>query len=133
MTSEQETAEQTQLTAFASRTAPCHRHTKQTATPASSPSAGSPTQEAAERYERGLALKKIGSYKEALEQFSLAAKDAGFTFKAMAQVGICLKSSGQSEQAVTAFRKALQASRLIGGRHSSAVLAWANARKFGPR
>ncbi|ULA68965.1 MAG: TPRREGION domain-containing protein [Nitrospira sp.] len=110
MTAEQETAEQTQLTAFATRTAsaPTATHS-QGATPASSPSAGSPTQEAAEWYERGLALKKIGMYKEALQQFSLAAQDTALTFKAMAQVGICLKSSGQSEQAVTAFRKALQA------------------------
>ncbi|MEK6801209.1 MAG: AAA family ATPase [Nitrospirota bacterium] len=110
MTAEQETAEQTQLTAFATRTAsaPTATHS-QGATPASSPSAGSPAQESAEWYERGLALKKIGMYKEALQQFSLAAQDTSLTFKAMAQVGICLKSSGQSEQAVTAFRKALQA------------------------
>ncbi|MFO0729918.1 MAG: tetratricopeptide repeat protein [Nitrospiraceae bacterium] len=33
------------------------------------------------------------------------------TFKAMAQVGICLKSANRPEDAVTAFRKALQAQR----------------------
>jgi type II secretory pathway predicted ATPase ExeA len=110
LTAEQEAAEQTQLTTFAGRTAPPPLVTqRRTATAASSSSAGSATREAAEWYERGLALKKIGSYKEALEQFSLAAKDGGFTFKAMAQIGICLKSTGQLEQAVTAFRQALQA------------------------
>lgn len=110
MTAEQEEAERTQLATFAGLTAaaPTATH-RQAATSASLPAAGSPAQEAAEWYERGLALKKIGIYKEALQQFSLAAQESSFTFKAMAQVGICLKSAGQSEQAVAAFRKALQA------------------------
>ncbi|MEP7152547.1 MAG: AAA family ATPase [Nitrospira sp.] len=109
MTAEQEEAERTQLAAFAGLTAAAPTATHRlAATSTSSSPVGSPAQEAAERYERGLALKKIGLYKEALQQFSLAAQDTSLTFKAMAQVGICLKSSGQSEQAVAAFRKALQ-------------------------
>ena len=112
MTAEQEQAEQTQLATFAARTASAPAATKSSdPTPATSPSAGSPGREAAEWYERGLALKKVGLHKEALQQFSLAAQDASLAFKAMAQVGICLKSAGQPEQAVTAFRKALQAQR----------------------
>jgi general secretion pathway protein A len=113
MTTEQEEAEQTQLATFGARTA-CETaaaNSHDATPPASSPSAGSPRQDAAEWYERGLALKKIGLHKEALHQFSLAAQDASLTFRAMAQVGICLKSGGQPEQAVTAFRKALQAQR----------------------
>lgn len=113
MTAEQEEAEQSQLTTFAARTASAAATTNvQSGNSAPSPSADMPSQEAAEWYERGLALKKVGMHKEALQQFSLAAQDASLTFKAMAQVGICLKSGGQPEQAVTAFRKALHAQRV---------------------
>ena len=112
MTAEQEEAEQTQLATFAARTASATAAANShDATPASSPPANPPRQDAAEWYERGLALKKVGMHKEALHQFSLAAQDPSLTFKAMAQVGICLKSAGQPEEAVTAFRKALQAQR----------------------
>ncbi|MBA2486340.1 MAG: AAA family ATPase, partial [Nitrospira sp.] len=114
MTAEQEEAEQTQLRTFTARNASATipAATKiHDAGPASSPPADPPRQDAAEWYERGLALKKVGLHKEALQQFSLAAQDASLTFKAMAQVGICLKSAGRGEEAVTAFGKALQAQR----------------------
>ena len=110
MTPEQEAAEQTQLAAFASRTAAASVGTHRSDTTAqTAPTAHQPSRDAAESYERGLALKKVGMHKDALQQFSLAALDAALTFKAMAQVGICLKALGQSEEAATAFRKALQA------------------------
>jgi len=63
-----------------------------------------------ERYERGLALKKAGLYKSAIEQFELAASDPAVALKAYAQIGLCLKSAGRNEDAVTAFQKALKAS-----------------------
>ncbi len=66
--------------------------------------------EPAERYERGLALKKAGLYKPAIEQFQQAAAAPAFALKAYAQIGLCYKAAGRNEDAVTAFRKALKAS-----------------------
>ena len=111
MTAEQSQAEQAQLATFAARVEPAPPAAIPEAVPAAqaSPASDPVNQEAAECYERGLALKKIGRYKEALQQFTQAAQNSSLTFKAMAQVGICLKSTDQPEQAVTAFRKALQA------------------------
>jgi tetratricopeptide (TPR) repeat protein len=63
----------------------------------------------AERYERGLALKKAGLHKAAIEQFELAAGETSMAVKAYAQMGICYKLSGHYEETVTALRKALQA------------------------
>lgn len=63
----------------------------------------------AERYERGLALKKAGLHKAAIEQFELAADDITLAVKAYAQMGMCYKLSGHYEEAVTPLRKALQA------------------------
>lgn len=110
LTKEEEAAEQAQVALLASRskTASSGDHSRSATAPAAKPA----RQETAEYYERGLALKKTGSYKEALQQFALAAQDASLTFRAMAQVGICLKSLGQPDEAVTAFRKALQAQRV---------------------
>lgn len=62
----------------------------------------------AEWYERGLALRKAGLFKRAIEQFEKAASDQTYTLKAHAQIGLCCKSSGRYEDAVLAFRKALQ-------------------------
>jgi len=114
LTKEQGEAEQQQLAAFAAKRSRAAAST--VSAPAGSlPPAAShdpqPNAEASEWYERGLALKKVGLFKEALHQFSLAAQDASLTFKAMAQVGICLKSANRLEEAVTAFRKALRAQR----------------------
>ena len=62
----------------------------------------------AEFYERGLALKTAGLYKEAIEQFRQAAVDAGRSLNARAQIGLCLKMSGRPDEAVLTFREALQ-------------------------
>jgi hypothetical protein len=43
----------------------------------------------AERYERGLALKKAGLNKAAIDQFEMAAMDLPLTVKAYAQIGLC--------------------------------------------
>jgi tetratricopeptide (TPR) repeat protein len=64
--------------------------------------------DSAEWYERGLALRKAGLFKQAIEQFDKAAKDQAYALKAQAQIGLCCKSSGRYEEAILAFRKALQ-------------------------
>lgn len=71
---------------------------------------GAPPIDAAERYERGLALKRAGQYKSAIDQFQQAAEEKAIAVKAYAQMGLCYKSAGHQEEAVTAFRKALTAS-----------------------
>jgi tetratricopeptide (TPR) repeat protein len=63
----------------------------------------------AERYERGIALKKVGLYKGAIEQFELATVDRSLAVKAHAQIGLCYKLSGRYEEAVPAFQEALKA------------------------
>lgn len=64
--------------------------------------------DAAERYERGLALRKASLFKQAIEQFEKATGDQAYALKAYAQIGLCCKSSRQFDQAVTAFRNALK-------------------------
>jgi tetratricopeptide (TPR) repeat protein len=63
----------------------------------------------AERYERGLALKKAGLYKAAIDQFAMAAVEVTLAVKAYAQMGLCYKLTGCYEDAVTAFQQALKA------------------------
>ncbi len=77
----------------------------------SNPSEVAPSQvsDAAEWYERGLALRKAGLFRPAIEQFEKAAVDPAYTLKACAQMGLCHKSLRQYEEAVKAFRKALNA------------------------
>ena len=65
---------------------------------------------AAENYERGLVLRKAGLFKQAVEEFEQAATESGYALKAYAQIGLCHKSRGRHEDAVAAFRKALQSS-----------------------
>jgi tetratricopeptide (TPR) repeat protein len=64
--------------------------------------------DSAEWYERGLALRKAGLFKQAIEQFEKAANDQTYALKAHAQIGLCCKSSGRDDAAILAFRKALQ-------------------------
>jgi len=63
----------------------------------------------AERYERGLALKKAGQHKAAIAQLEMAVADPALALKAHAQIGLCSKTIGRLEDAVTAFRNALSA------------------------
>jgi len=63
----------------------------------------------AERYERGIALKKAGLYKAAIEQFEQAAGVRALAVKAYAQIGLCYKLSGRYEDAVPALQQALKA------------------------
>jgi type II secretory pathway predicted ATPase ExeA len=109
LTQEQEQAERTELAALMAETSGARTDAK--GSRVAEPSGNASRHETAEWYERGLAHKKAGRHKEALHQFSLAAQDESLTFKAMAQAGLCLKSIGRPEEAVTAFRRALQCQR----------------------
>ena len=64
---------------------------------------------AAERYERGLALKKAGQLKAAIAQLEMAVAEPTLALKAYAQIGLCSKMIGRLEDAVVAFRHALAA------------------------
>lgn len=61
-----------------------------------------------ESYERGTALKNVGLFRQAAEHFEKAAQDPAYALKGFAQMGLSLKKSGKLEEAVAAFRRALQ-------------------------
>jgi len=61
-----------------------------------------------EAYERGTALKNVGLFRQAAEHFEKAEKDPAYALKGFAQMGLSLKKSGKQEEAVAAFRRALQ-------------------------
>jgi tetratricopeptide (TPR) repeat protein len=61
-----------------------------------------------ESYERGTALKNVGLFRQAAEHFEKAAQDPVYALKGFAQMGLSLKKSGKQEEAVAAFRRALQ-------------------------
>jgi tetratricopeptide (TPR) repeat protein len=67
------------------------------------------TQEPGEWYERGIALRKAGLFRQAIEQFEKAIDDLNYALKGYAQIGLCCKSTRNYEGAVTAFRNALKA------------------------
>ena len=67
-------------------------------------------QDAAEKYERGLALRKAGLFKQAVAEFEQAAAAPAYALKAYAQMGLCYKSTGRYDDAVVAFRKSLKSS-----------------------
>jgi tetratricopeptide (TPR) repeat protein len=66
--------------------------------------------DASEKYERGVTLRKAGLFQQAIEEFQQAVASRSYTLKAYAQIGLCHKSKGRYEEAVQAFRKALQSS-----------------------
>jgi tetratricopeptide (TPR) repeat protein len=59
--------------------------------------------DAAEKYERGVALRKTGLFKQAIQEFEQAAEDRTYALKAL-----CHKSLGRHEEAVVSFRNALK-------------------------
>ena len=61
-----------------------------------------------ESYEQGTALKNVGLFKQAAEHFETAAQDPMYMLKGLAQMGLCLKRTGKQDEAVMAFRRALQ-------------------------
>ncbi|MCC6140074.1 MAG: tetratricopeptide repeat protein [Nitrospira sp.] len=76
--------------------------------PESSGPQSSPSDLAAEAYERGLALRKAGLFKPSIEQFEKAASDPALALKAYAHIGLSQKSCDRYEDAVTAFHNALK-------------------------
>jgi tetratricopeptide (TPR) repeat protein len=66
------------------------------------------TSDGHESYERGTALKNVGLFRQAAEHFEKAAQDPAYALKGFAQMGLSLKKSGKQEEAVAAFRRALQ-------------------------
>jgi tetratricopeptide (TPR) repeat protein len=60
-----------------------------------------------DRYERGLVLKQVQIFDNAIEEFQQAATDPQYTGKAHVQIGHCLRDAGRYEEAVAAFRQAL--------------------------
>lgn len=59
-------------------------------------------------YERGLLLKKVQIFDMALTEFQQATTDPQQAGKAFAQVGLCFKALGREDDAVRAFRQALE-------------------------
>ena len=70
--------------------------------------ASTETPDGQEPYERGTALKNVGLFRQAAEHFEKAAQDPAYALKGLAQMGLSLKKSGKQEEAVAAFRRALQ-------------------------
>jgi tetratricopeptide (TPR) repeat protein len=71
------------------------------------------TPDGQEAYERGMALKNVGLFRQAAEHFEKAAQDPAYALKGFAQMGLSLKKSGKQEEAVVAFRQALQVSATL--------------------
>jgi len=55
-----------------------------------------------------MVLKNVGLFRQAAEQFEKASQDPAYALKGFAQMGLSLKKSGKQEEAVAAFRRALQ-------------------------
>ena len=70
--------------------------------------ASTETPDGLESYERATALKNVGLFRQAAEHFEKAAQDPAYALKGFAQMGLSLKKSGKQEEAVEAFRRALQ-------------------------
>ena len=77
------------------------------------PTASTETPDGQEAYERGMALKNVGLFRQAAEHFEKAAQDPAYALKGFAQMGLSLKKSGKQEEAVVAFRRALQVSATL--------------------
>jgi tetratricopeptide (TPR) repeat protein len=61
-----------------------------------------------EHYEHGLVLKQVKIFDSALQEFRQAAIDPLYTGKAHVQMALCFKSTGRDDEAVAAFRQALE-------------------------
>jgi len=70
--------------------------------------ASTKTPDGQEAYERGTALKNVGLFRQAAEHFEKAAQDPVYALQGFAHMGLCLRKSGKQEEAIVAFRRALQ-------------------------
>ncbi|NOT24319.1 MAG: tetratricopeptide repeat protein [Nitrospiraceae bacterium] len=102
----------TQETSLASTTAPSeHRApfpTAETQQPAIEATTPTEPPDGHESYERATTLKNVGLFRQAAEHFEKAALDPTYALRGLAQMGLCLKKSGKEEDAISAFRRALQ-------------------------
>lgn len=69
-----------------------------------------PRMSARERYERGRVLKQANMYDEAVDDFQHAARVPQYAGNAQAQLALCFRAMGRYEDAVAAFRQALESS-----------------------
>ena len=58
-----------------------------------------------DHYERGMVLKQVGMFNQAIVDFTKAARDPHYACKAQVQTALCMKSAGRHEEAVMAFRQ----------------------------
>jgi general secretion pathway protein A len=58
-------------------------------------------------YAQGVAMRKDGRLRDAIDLLELAGKNPSYVMKAQAQIGLCHRSLGDQESAIQAFRKAL--------------------------
>jgi tetratricopeptide (TPR) repeat protein len=65
-----------------------------------------------ECYERGLVLKRVQMFQQAIENFQQAARHPQYAGQANVQVALCYRAVGSHEEAVAAFRKALESPAL---------------------
>src|SRR5215217_6001102 len=65
-----------------------------------------------EHYERGLVLKQVHMFYQAIEDFRTAVLDPHFAAKAHVQIALCLRATDHHEEAVMAFRQALATATL---------------------
>jgi general secretion pathway protein A len=56
-------------------------------------------------YQRGVAFKDAGAFKQAIAYFEQAGRDAGLAVKANTQIALCLKESGRTEEAARALQQ----------------------------
>ena len=83
--------------------APTLRPVRLVPTPTVSRSTGSPET----FYAEGVALKREGRLKEAIDRFDRASKSPSWQMKALAQAGLCHKTIGDTQAAIQAFHTAL--------------------------
>ena len=76
--------------------------------PSREAAASTGVQDGYEPYERGMALKNAGLFRQAAEHFEKAAQDPAYALKGFAQMGLSLRKSGKQEEAAAAFRRALR-------------------------
>ena len=58
-------------------------------------------------YTQGVALRKVGQFREAIDILELAGKSPSYRLKAQGQIGLCHSSMGDHGAAIQAFRAAL--------------------------
>ena len=75
------------------------------------------TRSAREHYERGRTLRQAKMYDQALAALQHVTDDPNYAGQALTQLGLCLRAMGRHEEAVTAWRKALNSSSLSEGEY----------------